>query len=256
MREVLEAVAAGELSPASAEAKLRGHVGTEAGRFDAARETRTGVPEAVLAEGKTPGEVAEMAATAVETTGRALVTRTDADARAAVERRLADEHPDATVERDNRAGILVARGVDYEPPELDATVGVVTAGTADAGPAGEAAIVLRAMGTDVSRIDDVGVAGIARVFDSLDELRDCDALVVAAGREGALPTVIAGLVDAPLVGLPVSTGYGRGGDGDAALTAMLQSCAPLVVVNVDAGFVAGAHAGQIARALDAQREGE
>jgi len=253
MREILDAVAAGELSPTEAEAELRGYARTGAGRFDAAREGRTGVPEAVLAEGKTPGEVASMTAGAVETTGHALVTRIDDDAVDACRARLADEHPAATVTRDARARTLVVHGPGYERPELSATVTVVTAGTSDAAAAGEAAVVAEEMGATVEVVDDVGVAGIARVLDRLGELRAADVLVVAAGREGALPTVVAGLVDVPLVGLPVSTGYGHGGDGEAALAGMLQSCTPITVVNVDAGFTAGAQAGLVARAVSAAR---
>lgn len=253
VRSVLEAVAEGELSPAGAEAELLGHVGTDAGRFDAAREGRTGIPEAVLAAGKTTDETADLTVTAVETTGRAVVTRVDDATRRTIRTRLEDEHPGTTIEFDDRAGVLVARGSDHDPPDLDATVGVVTAGTADAVPAGEAVVVARETGATVRVVEDVGVAGIARLFDHLDEVRSCDVLVVAAGREGALPTVLAGLVAAPVVGLPVSTGYGHGGGGEAALGSMLQSCAPLAVVNIDAGFAAGAHAGAIARALDAAR---
>jgi NCAIR mutase (PurE)-related protein len=100
------------------------------------------------------------------------------------------------------------------------------------------------------------VAGIARLLDRLEALREHDVLVVAAGREGALPTVVAGLVDTPLLGLPVSTGYGHGGDGEAALLGMLQSCTALSVVNIDAGFTAGAQAGLVARTVDAARTGE
>ena len=249
MREILDAVAAGELSPTEAESELRGYARTEAGRFDAAREGRTGIPEAVLGEGKTPDEVASMTAGAVATTGYALVTRVDDDAVDACRARLADEHPAATVTRNARARTLVVHGPEYESPELAATVTVVTAGTADAAAAGEAAVVAEEMGATVEFVDDVGVAGIARVLDRLGDLRTADVLVVAAGREGALPTVVAGLVDVPLVGLPVSTGYGHGGDGEAALAGMLQSCTPITVVNVDAGFTAGAQAGLIARAV-------
>jgi NCAIR mutase (PurE)-related protein len=144
---------------------------------------------------------------------------------------------------------LVAHAEEYEPPSLDASVGVVTAGTSDAMPAGEAAAVLGEMGTAVRRFSDVGVAGLARLLDTLPDIRECDVLVVAAGREGALPTVLAGLVDAPLIGLPVSNGYGHAGAGEAALSGMLQSCTPLSVVNVDAGFTAGAQAGLVARAI-------
>ncbi|WP_254838929.1 nickel pincer cofactor biosynthesis protein LarB [Natronomonas marina] len=255
MREILDSVAEGKLSPAEAEAELRGYARTEAGRFDAAREARTGIPEAVLAAGKTPREVAAMTAGAVETTGHALVTRVDDDDVDACRTRLADEFPDAELTRNGRARTLVVHGPDYEPPELSATVTVVTAGTSDAAAAGEAAVVAGEMGATVEFVDDVGVAGIARVLDRLEELRAADVLIVAAGREGALPTVVAGLVDVPLVGLPVSTGYGHGGAGEAALAGMLQSCTPITVVNVDAGFTAGAQAGLVARAVSAARSG-
>jgi hypothetical protein len=251
MREILAAVAAGDLSPAAAEARLAGYVTGEAGRFDAAREERSGVPEAVLASGKTPAEVGALAATSLETTGRALVTRADDADAAAVSTAVTD----ATVAYDDRSGVVRVHGPGYEPPTLDATVGVVTAGTADAVPAGEAVAVLAEMGAAVERVADVGVASLARLLDQLDVLRDQDVLIVAAGREGALPTVVAGLVDVPVVGLPVSTGYGHAGAGEAALSGMLQSCTALSVVNVDAGFTAGAQAGLIARLLDRAREG-
>jgi len=254
MREVLEAVAAGELSPERAEAKLRGYATTGAGRFDAARERRSGIPEAVLGEGKTPTEVTDLVATSLETTGRAIATRLTDDQVGAVRDHLADASLDATVEFAERSRVLVVHGPEFDAPDLDARVGVVTAGTSDAVPAGEATILAREMGATVSRFDDVGVAALSRLTDRLDELRAQDVLVVAAGREGALPTVTAGLVDVPVIGLPVSTGYGHGGDGEAALLGMLQSCTALTVVNVDAGFTAGAQAGLIARRLDAARQ--
>jgi NCAIR mutase (PurE)-related protein len=168
MRDLLEAVAAGEVSPAEAQARLAGYATGEAGRFDAARAGRSGVPEAILATGKTPAEVAALAATAVETAGRAIVTRTDADDRAAVRERLADDAPDASVTVQDRAGVLVARSPSFEASDLDARVGVVTAGTSDAVPAGEAAVVAREMGATVERVDDVGVASLARTLDAVD----------------------------------------------------------------------------------------
>ncbi len=255
MRELLDAVADGTLSPAAAEAELRGYATDEAGRFDAAREDRAGVPEAILAEGKTPAEAAVLTTTALETTGRALVTRADDETATAIREAVGDEFPGATVERDRRARTVVAHGSGYEPPTLDARVAVVAAGTADAEPAGEAAVVLRELGATVTRIDDVGVAGLPRLLDALDTIREQDVVVVAAGREGALPTVLAGQVDVPVIGVPVSTGYGHGGQGEAALAGLLQSCAPLAVVNIDAGFAAAVHAGRIARLVDATRSG-
>ncbi len=255
MRDTLEALAAGELTPGAAESRLRGYATTGAGRFDAARERRSGVPEAVLGDGKTPGEVADLAATSLDTTGRAIATRLDDPHIATTRDRLEDEHPDAAVETDERAGLLVAHGPEFERPDLAASVAVVTAGTADAVPAAEAATVAGEMGADVARVDDVGVAALTRLTDRVETLRTHDVLVVAAGREGALPTVTAGLVDVPVIGVPVSTGYGHGGDGEAALSGMLQSCTALTVVNVDAGFTAGAQAGLVGRAIDAARTG-
>jgi len=139
--------------------------------------------------------------------------------------------------------------------DLSGRVAVVTGGTSDAPVAGEAALVVREAGADVDRIEDVGVASLVRVLDQVERIREADAVVVAAGREGALPTVVAGLVDAPVIGLPVSTGYGHGGDGEAALAGTLQSCTVLSTVNVDAGFVAGAQAVLISRAVADAREG-
>lgn len=253
MRDILDALAAGELSPAEAQAELQGYANTDAGRFDAARQQRSGVPEAVLAADKTAAEVVSLAETSLETTGRAIVTRLDTDVDR-VRTAVRDSFSSAAIEYHERAGVLVAHTASFEPPSLVASVGVVTAGTADAVPAGEAVVLLEEMGVTVERIDDVGVASLTRVTDSLPLLREQDVLVVVAGREGALPTVVAGLVDVPLIAVPASTGYGYGGDGEAALAGLLQSCTALSVVNVDAGFTAGVQAGLIARQLDAARD--
>ena len=250
MRETLESLAAGTISISEAESRLAGYATTDAGRFDADREQRRGIPEAVLAEGKTPAETAALAATALETTGHALVTRADAAVAEGVREIIADEAPDATIEYDERTNTVVAHAGGFEPPSLSASVAVVTAGTSDAPVAGEAAVVAREIGADVDLIEDVGVANLDRLLDQLDRIREAAVVVVAAGREGALPTVVAGLVDSPVIALPVSTGYGVGGDGRAALFGTLQSCTVLSTVNVDAGFVAGAQAGLIARAID------
>lgn len=253
MRDVLDALADGELTPEEAEVALAGYLTDEAGRFDAAREDRRGIPEAILGEGKTASEVTELVDMAVQSTGRAIVTRTTPEQRRAIADHLAEARPTADLMRDARARTAVVHAESFEPPTLDATVGVVSAGTADAQPAGEASIVADELGAGVTRIDDVGVANLTRITDQVSDLRTYDVLVVAAGREGALPTVVAGLVDAPVIGLPVSTGYGYAAEGEAALAGMLQSCTVLTVVNIDAGFVAGAQAGLIARHLDAAR---
>ena len=286
MRELLAAVAAGECSPEEAEARLRGYVETDAGRFDAARERRRGIPEAILAAGKTPEEVADLATTALETTGRALLTRVDdATAEAVRQAVVAESETDGTIggddkqtagsdkqtagrdetsngergeegfalQYDDRSGVLVVEAADYERPTLDARVQVVTGGTADRAVAREACAIVEAGGADCELCEDVGVASLARLLDALPAIREADVVIAVAGREGALPTVLAGLLEAPVIGVPVASGYGSGGDGEAALAGLLQSCTVLSVVNIDAGYTAGAQAVLIARGLDAAR---
>ncbi|MDY6779380.1 MAG: nickel pincer cofactor biosynthesis protein LarB, partial [Halobacteria archaeon] len=178
-----------------------------------------------------------------EQEGHLLLTRVDEESKEALtDLESVDEsdwHP--------RSRLLVLRSDGYSPPEMDGNVGVVTAGTSDIPAAEEAAVTACEMGCDVETVYDVGVAGVHRLLGEVDRVGSSDAVVVAAGREGALPPVVAGLVDAPVIGLPVSVGYGYGGEGEAALMGMLQSCSVLSLVNIDAGFVAGAQAAQIAR---------
>ncbi|WP_408959999.1 nickel pincer cofactor biosynthesis protein LarB [Natrinema sp. 74] len=249
MRELLEAVADGSLSPAEAEAELNGYVTGEAGRFDAARDRRRGVPEAIFADGKSTAQVVALAETALETTDRALLTRVSETQFDALETLVAETVPNATI--DQRGPTVRITTPDYERPPLEATVGIATGGTVDEWVADEAELVCEDAGVTVDRVDDIGVAALSRTLDQLERLREADVLIVAAGREGALPTVIAGLVDTPVIGVPVASGYGHAGDGEAALAGMLQSCTVLSVVNIDAGFVAGAQATLIARAIDA-----
>jgi len=158
-----------------------------------------------------------------------------------------------------RARVAVVRKNDAQPWPTGARIGVISAGSSDAPIADEAALMALEMGCEVKRIYDVGVAGLHRLVQPLSNLLNADSgvdvLIVAAGMDGALPSVIAGLVDVPLIGLPVSTGYGYGGDGIGALMSMLQSCAPgLAVVNIDNGIGAGAIAGLIANRAAALRD--
>ena len=248
MRETLAALAAGDISVEAAEARLAGYATTAAGRFDAAREQRRGIPEGILADGKTPREVTQLVETAVETTGRALVTRADDDCIDAIE--SAHEDDSTTVAADHRSMTVTVTSEAFEPPSVDAEVCIVTGGTADYPVAGEAAAVIEAVGADYTLIEDVGVANIDRLFDQLDRIKAADVVIAVAGREAALPTIVAGQVAAPVIGVPVSTGYGHGGDGEAALSGLLQSCTALSVVNIDAGFTAGVQAALIARAID------
>jgi NCAIR mutase (PurE)-related protein len=209
-------------------------------RLDADRARRTGDPEVVYGRGKTPEQVVgTLTALAARHPERAvLATRLEPQALAAVREAL----PAAVVDPVGRTAVVGPL------PEPRGRVGVVAAGTADAPVAAEAATTVAVHGAAVERVDDVGVAGLHRLLAVRDRLDTYDALVVVAGMEGALPSVVGGLTGVPLVAVPTSTGYGTGAGGLAALLAMLNSCAPgIVVVNVDNGYGAGVHAARVAR---------
>lgn len=209
-------------------------------RVDLDRAARTGDPEVVYAAGKAPEHVVAILSRLHERhPDRAvLATRLTAEAEALVRAQL----PDATVDP-------VARCCTLGPlPEPRGTVAVVAAGTSDAAVAAEAALSVRVHGAGVERIDDVGVAGIHRLLAARDRLDAADCLVVVAGMEGALPSVVGGLVGVPLIAVPTSIGYGASFGGLAALLGMLNSCSPgVTVVNIDNGYGAGVAAARIAR---------
>jgi NCAIR mutase (PurE)-related protein len=208
--------------------------------LDHDREERWGLPEAVLGIGKTPEQIARIVERLRERNrGPVLVTKTTPASYAAV-RAIAPEaefHEQASL-------IRIAR----DPVVAAGTVGVVAAGTADIPVAEEAAITAESAGAVPDRMYDVGVAGLHRLFARLERIRSCDALVVVAGMEGALPTVVGGLTGLPIVAVPTSIGYGTSMGGMAALLGMLNSCTPQVVcVNIDNGFGAGFFAALITR---------
>jgi pyridinium-3,5-biscarboxylic acid mononucleotide synthase len=215
-------------------------------RVDPRRARRTGIPEVVHAGNKEPEMVAEALARLASENGRALASRVEpasVDAiRSALEHRFAVEpHPGA------RALVVSKDGAAR--PTTGGRVGILSAGTSDIPVAAEASLIASEMGATVYEAWDVGVAGLHRLVAPLEEFAaaEVDAIVVAAGMDGALPSVVAGLVDVPVIGLPTPIGYGFGGGGIGALTTMLQSCAPgLVVVNIDNGIGAGSTAALIA----------
>lgn len=215
--------------------------------LDGGREARTGIPEVILAEGKLDDHLVEIVRRFHEEQGRVIVSRLTPDRVA-----LFAQH-DLPTRYHERARILTV-GHEPQSPRKGGRVLVLAAGTADVTVAEEARIVADELGCDTRHAYDVGVAGIHRLFPELDHAEWADVVIVAAGREGALAPVVAGLVDRPVIGLPVSTGYGMAGRGEAALYAMLQACSPLTVVNIDAGFVAGACAAQIANRVARARE--
>jgi hypothetical protein len=244
LRALVEQVARGEVDPGEAAERLAVAPVLDLGfaRLDTQRELRQGQPEAVLAEGKTPAQVGAIVAglLAAEGSGPVLVTRADGAARAAV-RAVA---PGAEEDADARL-VWIAR----EVPAVRGTATMVSAGTSDFPALREAAITARLSGTEVRVQEDVGVAGLHRLALALDDLRAADCVVVAAGGDAALASVVGGLVAVPVIGLPTSTGYGVATGGTAALHAMLSSCAPgVAVVNIDDGFGAGTIAARVARA--------
>jgi pyridinium-3,5-biscarboxylic acid mononucleotide synthase len=197
--------------------------------LDLERGARRGYPEAVYCEGKTPEQVAVIAAEVGRQGVRTLFTRASADHAAAVRLEL----PDAA--HDEQARLLAWPA---EPPEpTGGQVLVVAAGTSDLPVAREALLVARHLGRRADLVVDVGVAGLHRVLGRLDQLRAARVIVVVAGMDGALPSVVAGLVSAPVVAVPTSVGYGAAFEGLAPLLTMLNSCAAgVVVVNIDNGF--------------------
>ena len=208
-------------------------------RLDLDRARRTGTPEVVYAAGKTPAQtVACLQGLLDGGAGSAFATRVDATTADAIRERW----PDAEIDAEARCA-LVGR-----PPEPVGDVLVLSAGTSDGAVAAEVCATLRACGVTARRVDDVGVAGVHRVLAVTPDIAAADAVVVVAGMDGALPSVVAGLTDRLVVAVPTSVGYGAAFEGLAALLTMLTACAPgVLVVNIDNGFGAGVAAARIAR---------
>jgi len=197
-------------------------------RLDTDRKRRTGMAEAIFAPGKTDEQLEAIVERCLSHSGTVLVTRLEPDRAAPLQTRF-------THLRYHPLGRILECRADRDP--WCPPVAVVSAGTSDLPVAEEAALVLEHLGHPVDRVNDIGVAGIHRLFSVLERLRSARALVVAAGMEGALPSVVAGLVDSPVVAVPTSVGYGASFGGVAALLGMLNSCATGIgVVNIDNGF--------------------
>lgn len=244
LRAVLDQVQTGALTPEAAHARLlqflRHGVFEDLGyaRVDHHRSIRQGFPEVVFGLGKTPQQIASISERIVNAGHNLLVTRTTSEAHQFVTRTL----PNAAFHDTARAITLKVT----DPQRGKGVIAIAAAGTADLPVAEEAAICAEAMGNDVERLYDVGVAGIHRLLAVHDRLTAARVVIVAAGMEGALPSVVGGLVDVPVIAVPTSIGYGASMGGLTALLAMLNSCATGVsVVNIDNGFGAAAIASSI-----------
>jgi len=215
-------------------------------KLDVARHERTGIPEAVFAGGKSTAQVVAILERLASASGQALATHVSEECAAAVRRKLGRRF---TLDYSPLARTMVARRRGFATKRTGGKIALLAAGTADVRVAEEARVTAELMGCEVLKFYDVGIAGIHRLIEPLHQMHDADiaCAVVCAGMEGALPAVVRGLLHVPVIGVPVSTGYGYGGRGEAALMTMLQSCAPgLTVVNIDNGFGAGATAALMA----------
>ena len=249
LKELLEKVAKKEITPAEAEKLARVLAVAEVGnmaRLDANRECRKGIPEIVLAEGKTTSDVVEISLRMLSESGRAIVSRCDKKTIRALLRAVPKN---AVVEINDKARMVVIKTKNFAPKKTGGKVGILTAGTSDIPVAEEARVIALEMGCEVFAAYDLGVAGIHRLLEPLKDLimKDVDVIVAVAGREGALSSVVAGMVDVPVIAVPTSNSYGFGEKGLSTLMAMLQSCSlGLAVVNIDGGVAAGAMATLIA----------
>jgi len=249
LREVLQALAEGRMSVDEAEKMVKLTALAEVedkALIDVGRELRSGVPEVILGEGKDIETFRDVFLKALKEAGRVMASRVDLEQAEAVLSSIPEGY-EAEYREDAR--LLIARRKGMRPKPTGGRVGVITAGTSDIPVAEEAKVVAEEMGCEVYTAYDVGVAGVHRSIQAVREMvsRDVDAIVVVAGREGALPSVVAGLVDVPVIAVPASGGYGMGAGGIGALMAMLQTCSlGVTVVNIDAGIQAGAVAALIA----------
>ncbi len=247
--EILAQVRDGTLSPTTAEQLIAGLPVDNVANLDLGRTERCGIPEVVLAEGKDTDSLVKIMHSYVSAAGRVIASRITPEQTAAV---LAALPKGITADYREICRILILSNGTVPAPS-GGTVAIVTAGTSDIRVAEEARAIAEEMGASVLTAYDVGVAGIHRLFPALEQLKDADIYVVCAGREGTLPSVVAGLVNKPVIGVPVSTGYGYMGHGEAALASMLQSCAAITVVNIDAGFTAGAVAARTAALIGGKK---
>lgn len=255
LRSLLEAVAAGEVNPAAALDKLKHFAYEPVGdfaRIDHHRTLRTGFPEVIWGPGKTPDQIAQIIE-AMRTRGSVVMaTRIEPAVYAQLQEKVADLYYYPTA----RICAIAPTAIE---PQYPGTIGILSAGTADLPVAEEAAVTAELSGFRVQRLWDVGVAGIHRLLSNRHVIAEATVLIVVAGMEGALPSVVAGFADCPVIAVPTSIGYGASFGGLAPLLTMLNSCAAGVgVVNIDNGFGAAILAGQILRTahkLQASAEG-
>jgi hypothetical protein len=251
MKEILEQLVKGDISLDKAEKLIRlSHLEQieEIAKLDIGREMRKGIPEIILASGKTIDDTSKIAFTLLKKRGKAIISRATERNFKSIKSKIAGN---IIINYHERSGMIVIKKKNLIE-KIRGKIGIITAGTADIKVAEEAKVVAEEMGCEVFARYDVGVAGIHRLFAPLKEMivNDVDVIIVIAGMEGALPSLVASLVDIPIIAVPTSTSFGFGKKGLSALMAMLQSCSlGLAVVNIDNGVGAGSIASLIARKI-------
>jgi len=252
LRDLLVAVQSGDLNVEEALGRLRDLPFADLGhtKLDLHRELRRGQPEAIFCSGKTPEQVVAIARRMAESGQTLLMTRVSSEQQVALSRAL----PDAPLDYNSQARTIVWQ--QRPPRQKSGTVAVVCAGTSDVPVAEEAAVTAETFGSPVQRLFDCGVAGIHRLFAHRQTIDDARVIIVCAGMEGALASVVAGIVRVPVIAVPTSVGYGASFHGLAALLAMLNACSPgISVVNIDNGYGAGCLADMINGLAEAKTNG-
>lgn len=254
IKDILAKLLEKKMSIEEAERLLRANHVEEVGdlaKLDIFRKIRTGTPEVIFAQNKEPEMVIEITKMFLQSKQFAIISRYNEDQKILIDKTF-EKAENYDIDINDLGKILVIKEKSYEFPKKDGIVGIITAGSSDIPVAIEAEVIAEAMGCKVITTYDVGIAGIHRIFTPLSEMikKGVHIIIVCAGMEGTLPGLVAALVDVPVIGVPISSGYGMGEKGKGALITMLQSCSPgLLVVNIDNGFGAGASAAMIANKI-------
>ena len=257
IKHILKKLLENQITIEEAEKLLRANQVEEVGemaKLDIFRKTRTGTPEVIFAQNKEPQVVLDIAKAFLQSKNFVIISRYNEEQKDLINKTF-EENKKYVIDVNELGKIIVVKKNSFKFPKKSGILGIITAGSSDIPVAAEAKLIGEAMGCEVFTSYDVGIAGIHRIFTPLSEMikKGVHVIIVCAGMEGTLPGVIAALVDVPVIGVPISSGYGMGEKGKGALITMLQSCSPgLLVVNIDNGFGAGASAAIIANKIAEQ----
>ena len=254
IKDILQDLIDKKISINEAEKLLKANVIEEIGdlaKLDVLRKTRTGIPEVIFAQSKDPKMIIDIIKGFLKKNKFSIISRYNEEHKAIILEEFSNK--DKYILEINEIGkIIVIKETSFSFDKKGGIIGIITAGSSDIPIAIEAKIIAEAMGCEVETSFDVGIAGLHRIFTPLSDMikKGVHVIIVCAGMEGTLPGVVAALVDVPVIGVPISSGYGMGEKGKGALITMLQSCSPgLLVVNIDNGFGAGSSAAIIANKI-------